>query len=56
MFPPFIDSFGDQFSAVLVNAFGSIAVSFISAIIGSFVTGFVTPLFKSLAVAVGLPV
>lgn len=42
MFPPFIDSFGDQFSAVLVNSIGSI----INAVFGAFVSGFLTPLFK----------
>jgi hypothetical protein len=52
MFPPFIDSFGDQFSAVMINAVGAI----MTAIFGAFVSGFLTPLFKSIAAAVGLPV
>lgn len=50
MFPPFIDSFGDQFSAVMINSFGAI----FSAIFGAFVNAFLTPLLSSIAAALGL--
>jgi hypothetical protein len=56
MFPPFIDSFGDQFSAVMINAVGTMFSGFIGGIINAFVNGFLTPFFRSLAAALGIPV
>lgn len=55
MFPPFIDSFGDQFSAVIINAIGTIFAGFFGGITNAFINGFLTPLFKSFAGAVGVP-
>ncbi|MEK6643509.1 MAG: hypothetical protein AABZ08_06335 [Planctomycetota bacterium] len=54
MFPPFVDSFGDQASAVFINAIGTIFGGFFTAIIGAFVNAFLSPLFKSLAAGVGV--
>lgn len=56
MFPPFVDSFGAQFNAVLINMFGTIFAGLIGSVLSAFVTSFVTPLFKSIAAALGLPV
>ncbi|MCK6456363.1 MAG: hypothetical protein L6Q92_07515 [Phycisphaerae bacterium] len=56
MFPPFIDSFGDQLSAVLINTFGTILAGIFGGVINAFVTGFLTPLFRSVAAAIGIPV
>jgi hypothetical protein len=53
MFPPFIDSFGDQFGAVMINALGTIFSGFISGIINAFVSGFLIPIFQTLATALG---
>ncbi len=55
MFPPFVDSFGNQFTAVLINMIGSVLGGFLNAIFGSFVTIFITPFFENIASGVGLP-
>ncbi len=54
MFPPFVDGFGDQFSAVMINAFGTVFAGFFGGIINAFVNGFLTPLFKSFAGTLGV--
>lgn len=55
MFPPFIDSFGNQFTAVMINAVGSIMVSMFGGLITAFTTGILGPWFKSIGQAIGLP-
>ena len=52
MFPPFIDSFGAQVNAVLIN---SVFGGFLTALFGAFVNAFITPLFKGIAAAIGIP-
>lgn len=54
MFPPFIDSFGNQFTAVMINSVGSIMVAMFSGFMTAFTTGILGPLFKSLGEALGL--
>jgi len=49
MFPPFIDSFGAQFNAVMINSFGTIFTGFFGGIIAAFISAFVTPFFKGIA-------
>lgn len=56
MFPPFIDSFGNQFSAVVINAFGTILAGVFNSLFSAFTTSFITPLWKAIAAALGLPV
>lgn len=55
MFPVFIDSFGEQFDAVLINSFGSVLVAFMNAITVAFVNAVISPLLKSFAAMIGLP-
>lgn len=54
MFPPFINSFGDQVTAVLINSIGTILAGVLNAAFSSFVVTFLTPLLKSLAAAFGI--
>jgi len=56
MFPPFVDSFGAQFNAVLINMFGTVTATLVGSILSAFVTSFITPFFKSIAEALGLSV
>ena len=53
MFPPFINSFGDQVTAVLINSIGTILASVLNTFFGSVVTTVITPLLKNLAAAFG---
>lgn len=55
MFPTFVNSFSDQFSAVLINLVGTIFGSMFTIVFGSFTTNVLGPLFKSIAAAMGLP-
>ncbi len=54
MFPPFVNSFGDQFFAVMINLIGTVSASFFSAIVGAFATNILGPFLQSLAVTLGL--
>lgn len=54
MFPPFIDSFGNQFTAVMINMMGTVFGGFFTAVIGAFVNAFLTPLFKGIAAGFGV--
>lgn len=56
MFPPFIDSFGEQFSAVIINAIGTIFSGVAVGLMNAFITGFLTPVFKTIAGALGFTV
>ncbi|MBK8267282.1 MAG: hypothetical protein IPK83_02850 [Planctomycetes bacterium] len=56
MFPPFIDSFGNQFTAVIINVVGTVLGGVITGVFNAFSTGFLAPLFKSIAAALGIPV
>ncbi len=49
MFPQFVDSFGDQFSAVLINLVGSILTALFNGIIGAFINAFIVPFFEGIA-------
>ena len=51
MFPPFINSFGDQFFAVMLNAVGTIMAGVLNTFFSSIITTVITPLLKNLAAA-----
>ncbi|MBX3397072.1 MAG: hypothetical protein KF841_17095 [Phycisphaerae bacterium] len=56
MFPPFIDSFGNQLTAVLINVVGTVLGGVLTGVFNAFSTGFLAPFFKSIAVTLGIPV
>ena len=55
MFPPFVQSFGDQFDAVLINLVGTILGGLATSLFNAVSTGFLVPLFKGISAALGLP-
>ncbi|HKQ46578.1 MAG TPA: hypothetical protein VJZ71_00745 [Phycisphaerae bacterium] len=46
--PPFVDSFGDQFTAVIINTIGTILSGVFVSLFGSFVTNVISPFLESL--------
>ena len=54
MFPPFINSFGDQVTAVLINSIGTILAGVLNAFFSNVITTVVGPLLKSFAAGLGV--
>ncbi len=54
MFPPFVQSFGDQFFAVIINLIGSITGAFFTNIINALGSTVFIPLLQGLAQALGI--
>jgi hypothetical protein len=52
--PPFVDSLGDQFTAVLINSIGTIVAGIFTALFGAIVTTIITPVLQSFATSLGL--
>lgn len=52
--PPFVDSFGDQFTAVLINAIGTIAASLFSTIFSIVATNVLTPMLQAIVAGFGI--
>ena len=46
--PPFVDSFGDQFTAVIINTIGTIMSGIFVALFGSIVTNVISPFLEGL--------
>ena len=55
MFPPFINSFGDQAFAVIINFMGSALGSLFTILFTAFTNSILNPMLKSIAAALGLP-
>ncbi|HWL93356.1 MAG TPA: hypothetical protein VNT79_07460 [Phycisphaerae bacterium] len=55
MFPTFVQSFGDQFFAVLINLVGTIGGAIFTSIIGALSSQILTPLFQGIAQSLGIP-
>ena len=54
MFPPFINSFGDQVTAVLINSIGTILAGVLNAFFSNVITTVVAPLLKGFAAGLGV--
>lgn len=54
MFPPFINSFGDQVTAVLINSIGTILAGVLNAFYSNVITTIVAPILKSFAAGLGI--
>jgi len=55
MFPTFVTSFQDQFTAVLINLFGTIFGGFMTTVFTTIGNGFFVPLLQALAKALTTP-
>ncbi len=55
MFPPFVNSFGDQFTAVLINLVGTVSAGLFVSIFNAVIGTVVTPLLESFATGAGIP-
>ncbi len=55
MFPPVVDSFGNQLTAVMINLVGTVLGAVFTTIVGAFTNNIIAPLFKSIAIALGIP-
>jgi hypothetical protein len=53
--PPFVDSFGDQFGAVMINLIGTILGGLFSSLFSALSSTIFVPLFRGIATALGLP-
>jgi hypothetical protein len=54
MFPPFVSSFGDQFTAVLINMVGSILIGVFNTLFSAVSTTLIVPFLQSLAPGTGM--
>jgi len=54
MFPAFVNSFGDQTTAVFINLIGTVLGAFFTSFFGVFANTILKPILDSLAAALGL--
>ena len=55
MFPPFVQSFGDQFFAVMINMVGSIFTAMFTTLFSAISTTLIVPFLEGLGQGAGLP-
>lgn len=55
MFPPFVQSFGDQFFAVLINMIGSVLAGVFNTLFSAISTTLIVPFLQGIGQNAGLP-
>jgi len=54
MFPPFVQSFGDQFFAVMINLIGTISGAIFTSVVSAIATNILAPMLQGFAQSVGI--
>lgn len=54
MFPTFVQSFGDQFFAVIINLIGTISGAVFTSVVSALATNILAPILQGFAQSVGI--
>lgn len=55
MYPPFVQSFGDQFFAAMINMIGSVFTGIFNTLFSAISTTLIVPFLQSIGQSAGLP-